>query len=110
MKSALVVSWTMPKPGHEKDAIAYAREVDEAWAKPAAEGKCSEPEWYWASRGHSLWIVRGEMETLLGLMLELQHLFIKGQILVQDFEYDLHTVGREEVLTPYETVVGQVLV
>lgn len=110
MKAALVVSWTMPKPGHEKDAIAYGREVDEAWGKAAAEGRCTEPEWYWASRGHSLWIVRGEMESLLGLMMEFQPLFIKGQILVQDFEYDLHTPGREELLAPYERVVGEVLV
>lgn len=110
MKSALVVSWTMPKAGHERDAIEYGREVDRAWGKAAAEGKCTEPEWYWASRGHSLWIVRGEMEALLGLMLELQPLFIKGQILIDDFEYDIHTYGREEVLAPYEAVVGQVLV
>lgn len=109
MKAALVVSWTTSKPGREKQAISYAREVDEVWSKYAAEGKCSEPEWLWASRGHSLWIVYADYEQLLALIPETQHLLMKGQLLVDEFEYDIHLRGREALLGPYEAVVQDVL-
>ena len=109
MKAAVVVSWTVPKVGREKQSIAYAREVDEVWGKFAADGKCSEPEWFWATRGHSLWIVKADYETLLGLMAETMDLTRKGQLLVDDFEFDIHLCGREENLAPYEAIVDQLL-
>ncbi|HZD64722.1 MAG TPA: hypothetical protein VE152_01345 [Acidimicrobiales bacterium] len=109
MKAALVVSWTTPKTGRENKAIDYGREVDKVWSRYAAEGRCSEPEWFWASRGHSLWIVKAEYEELLALLAETYSLIVKGQLLVDDFEYDIHICGREEMMAPYEAVVSEVL-
>lgn len=65
MKAALVVSWTGIRTGREAQAVEYGREVDDYWGKLAAEGKCSEPKWFWAMAGPSLWIVEGDYETLL---------------------------------------------
>jgi hypothetical protein len=108
MKSALIVSWTTPKVGYEKQAVDYAREVDAVWGKYAADGRCSEPEWYWANR-QSLWIVKGEFEELQTLMMEAMPLLLKGRILIEDFHYEFAVCGREENLTPYEQVVAEAL-
>jgi hypothetical protein len=108
MKGALVVSWTTPKVGYEQRAVDYAREVDEVWGKYAADGRCSEPEWYWSSH-RSLWIVKGDFAELQVLMMETMPLQLKGRILIEDFEYELAMYGREENLTPYEHVVAETL-
>ncbi|HET8603676.1 MAG TPA: hypothetical protein VFM09_07085 [Marmoricola sp.] len=103
------MTWTTPVPGREKQCIDYGREVDEFWGKQAADGRCSEPEWLWASRGSSLWIVKGDVEQLLGLQMspENQRLINKGRLLCQDFEYDLYVYGREEVLGPFEEMAKE---
>jgi len=68
MKAAIVVKWTTPVPGREKAAVAYGREVDDFYGKKAAEGLCTEPKWFWAPAGESLWFVEGEYEALLGIL------------------------------------------
>lgn len=109
MKAALIVTWTTPVPGREQQCIAYGREVDEFWGKQAAAGLCSEPEWFWASRGSSLWIVKGDLEQILMLQMspDNQRLINKGRMLAQNFEYDLYMYGREDVLSPYEQVAKE---
>lgn len=109
MKVALVTTWRTPVPGREAQAIAYGREVDDFWGKQAADGKCSEPEWFWASKGPSMWIVKGEMHDLQELMAmpEVQRLLFTGRLLTQDFEYGFCMYGREENLTPYEAVAKE---
>jgi hypothetical protein len=59
MKAAFVVKFTTSVPGREKAALAYAREVDDFWGKKAAEGLCTEPKWFWATAGESMWFVEG---------------------------------------------------
>lgn len=109
MKAASIVRWTVPVPGREKQAIEYGREVDEFWGKQAADGRCSEPEWFWAPRGESYWIVKGDLEQLLMISAtpESQRLLYKGQLLMQDFGYDLYVHGREEALKPFEDVAKE---
>lgn len=65
MKAAIVVKWTTPVPGREKAAVAYGREVDDFYGKKAADGLCTEPKWFWAPTGESLWFVEGAYESLL---------------------------------------------
>ena len=61
----------------------------------------------WASRGHSLWIIKAEYEDLPALMAQTQKLTLKGQYLMEDFEYDIHVYGREANLGPYEALVSE---
>jgi hypothetical protein len=80
-KAAMVVTWTTTVPGREKAALAYAREVDDFYGKKAAEGLCTEPRWFWAPAGESLWIIEGEYDALLGIlaMPEAQKFLVKGR-------------------------------
>ncbi len=104
MKAALVVKFTNAVPGRERASIAYAREVDDFYAKKAAEGLCTEPKWLWASAGEHIWFVEGEYEALLGLLAEpeVQKFLGMGPILTQGFGWSLCQVGREVMFGPYE--------
>jgi hypothetical protein len=104
MKAALVTKWTTPIPGREKAAIAYGREVDDFFGKKAAEGLCTEPKWFWAPTGESLWFVEGEYDALLGILAtpEAQKFGVKGQILLQDWGSGIYLAGREEMFGLYE--------
>jgi hypothetical protein len=108
MKAAMVVKWTTPFPGRERLAIAYGREVDEFFEKKAADGFCTEPKWFFAPTGESLWLIEGEDAALLGIlaMPETQKLLAKGPIIVQDFGYGLYRTGREEMFELYEEVLS----
>jgi hypothetical protein len=105
---ALIVSWRVPRVGYEKQAIAYAREVDDVWGTYAAAGRCSEPEWFWSGR-QNLWVVKGDFAELFALVGETQALLTKGRLLIEDFQYDLALTGREAQLAPYEQVLAEVL-
>ena len=109
MKAAMVTKWTTPVPGREKAAIAYGREVDDFFAKKAAEGLCTEPKWFWATTGESLWFVEGELDALLGIMAmpEAQKFQVTGQILLQDWGSRLCLAGREEMFGPYEETLKE---
>ena len=70
MDAAMVVSWKLPFPGREKEALDYAREVNEYWGKLATEGKCSPPEIFFSETGgHGLWIIKGDRDTLETLLI-----------------------------------------
>jgi hypothetical protein len=109
MKAAFVVKFTTSVPGREKAAIAYAREVDDFYGKKAAEGLCTEPKWFWATAGESMWIVEREYEALLGIlaMAEAQKFLVMGPILVEGFGWGLYQVGREEMFGPYEETLKE---
>ena len=109
MKAAFVVKFTAAVPGREKAAIAYAREVDDFWGKKAAEGLCTEPKWFWAPAGESMWFVEGEYEALLGTFAipEAQKFLVMGPILVEGFGWALYQVGREEMFGPYEETLKE---
>lgn len=109
MKAAMIVTWKNPFPGRETMAIEYAREVDEYWGKQAADGKCTEPRWYWAMKGANIWIVEGEYETLLALAStpEAQKLQLKGGLLAEDFGWEMYVTGREEMLKPMEAMISE---
>lgn len=109
MKAAFVTKWTTAVPGREKAAIAYGRDVDDFFAKKAADGFCSEPKWFWAPTGENLWFVEGEYEKLFELLAlpEVQTFLVKGPILVQDFGYGLYQYGREEFFEQYEEALTE---
>lgn len=112
MKAALVVKFTTPVPGREKASIAYAHEVDDFYGKKAAEGLCTAPKWFWATADENLWIVEGEYEVLLGILMtpEAQKLTAKGSALSQSFKYALYVVGRDEILGPWEETLKELAI
>lgn len=109
MKAAMVVKFTTAIPGREKAALAYAHEVDDFWGKKAVDGLCTEPKWFWAPTGESLWFVEGEYDALLGILAtpEAQKFLVQGPILVQGFGYGLYLAGREEMFGPYEETLKE---
>ena len=109
MKAAFVVKFTTVVPGREKAAIAYARASDDFYGKKAAEGLCTEPKWFWATAGESMWIVEGQYEALLGILAtpEAQKFLVMGPILVEGFGWGLYQVGREEMFGPYEETLKE---
>lgn len=109
MKAAMVVKFTTPIPGREKAALAYAREVDDFWGKKAVDGLCTEPKWFWAPTGESLWFVEGEFDALVGILAtpEAQKFLVQGPTLVQSWGYGLYQTGREEMFGPYEETLKE---
>ena len=68
MKVALVVTSGQPVVGREAQAIDSARAADAFWRNAAAEGKCSEPEWFWSSTAPAMTIVKGEAQDMQMLL------------------------------------------
>jgi hypothetical protein len=106
MDAAIIVSWKLPFPGREKEALDYVREVQEYWGKLAAEHKCSQPEtFFFETSGRGLWIVTGDRETLETLVIAegAERLMVKGELLLQDFSSEIVKAGKasEEHLLRY---------
>lgn len=106
MKAAFVVTWSSPVPGRERKAIEYFREVNEFYGKLAAEGKCTEPEWFLAPHGHNIWFVKGEYEMFVSLLAtpEVQRFIMEGDYLNRDFDYDIDLIGTEDYIKTFEEV------
>lgn len=95
MDAALVVTWSEPIPGREKQALDYAAESDAYWNQRASEGRCSPPEWFVFTSGNGMWLVKGDREALLALFLspESQRLATEGELLLQDFTCEFVRTG-----------------
>lgn len=107
MKGAMVVTWTGSRPGRERLAVAYGREVDEFFGKFVAEGKCSEPRWFFARSGPSIWLVEGEIEDLLMIsaMPESQMMMNKGPLINEGFTIEFCSTERDAMFASFEGVV-----
>ncbi len=95
MDTAFVCRWTKPFPGREKQSLGYSVEVSEYWGKLAADGKCTQPEYFFFPDGSCLWMVKGEHDVLRSLCeaKETMRLLTKGQLLLSDLSYDLVSTG-----------------
>ena len=95
MDASLVVTWSHVLPGREMKAMQYAMEVDEFWAKLAAEGKCTAPEWFFSTLGHNIWMVKGDLETLRAIedTDEAKMMNEKGFWLLADFGLEYYLTG-----------------
>jgi hypothetical protein len=71
--------------------------VAEFWGKAAADGKCTEPEFFFGSTGVVYWMVKGSYEDLFALQMSdvAQRLLMKGDLLLKDFEYDFFRTGKD---------------
>jgi len=111
MNAALVVTWKVPFPGRERQALGFAAESNDYWGNLAAEGKCTAPEWYFLPDGWAMWIVRGERQALDELVAAEQtaRLLARGLLLMDGWQYRLADTGSgaERFLTAYTAVSSE---
>jgi hypothetical protein len=80
MDAAIVLTWSAPFPGREKKTLEFVAQADEYWGKRAAEGRCTQPEWFFLPTGGGMWMVKGERRVLEELIQtdEARRLLVKG--------------------------------
>ena len=84
------------------------------WSKQAAEGRCSEPEPFFAADGSSgMAIVRGKSDVLMEIATsdEALKLIEKGQMIVEDLKTHWYFTGEDQIqrLTSLFVETGQEL-
>ena len=70
------------------------------WSKQAAEGRCSEPEPFFAADGSSgMAIVRGKSDVLMEIATsdEALKLIEKGQMIVEDLKTHWYFTGEDQI-------------
>ena len=90
--SALLVTYTGPIPGREKEALEFAVEVGEYWGKLAADGKCTLPEQFYSSATQTgYWIVKGDRDELMKVhdSPEGKGFYAKGMALLEGYTEEL---------------------
>jgi hypothetical protein len=95
MDAAFVVMWKQPFPGREQKALEWGVEAEEFWGKQTAEGRCATPEWFFFPTGLCMWMVKGDREVLENLVTsdEGRHLLVRGNLLMQDWQYMFAETG-----------------
>ncbi|MGA2305961.1 MAG: hypothetical protein ABSH29_17530 [Acidimicrobiales bacterium] len=94
MDCGFVTFWKMPYPGREKQALDLGLEVVEYWGRLAAEGKCSEPDWFFFS-DHGMWVTKGDPDTLREIVEteEVQRILAKGNLFLDGYGYEFVKTG-----------------
>jgi hypothetical protein len=98
--AALVTTWGNAVRGREAKALEVFMEFMQWWGKQAAQGKCSEPEAFFASDGYGgMSIVRGKSDVLMELSSseEALRLISKGQLIVEDLKTHWYYTGQDEI-------------
>ena len=95
MDAAFMTTWTFPIPGREQKALEFAAQSVEFWSRQAAEGYCTEPEWFFFPDGVNHLMVKGERVALEGLLnrTETRRVLARGCLLLQDWHYGLGDTG-----------------
>lgn len=97
MQTAFIVTWSHVIPGREKAVADYAVEVADFWGKAAADGKCTEPEFFFGSTGKVYWMVKGDYDDLFALEHSEpgQKLLMKGALILKDFGSEFFRTGAD---------------
>lgn len=103
MKAAMIAQFKGPVPGRERESQELMAEVNEVIGKLVAEGTVDSADWFFGTFGPNFHIVKGEMETLLGLQTqpEMRRLMAKSQLINDGFESGLYVTG-EDVTAPMQ--------
>jgi hypothetical protein len=106
MKAAFVATWSTLVPGREKKGIEFYREITDFFAKLATEGKVTEPEFLFGPAGLRIFFVKGDYETLVGLLAlpKIQEFIFSSSFVAEDFQYVIMPLGTEEFIHGYEEV------
>ena len=112
--AALVSTWGASVRGREAKSLEVFMEFLAYWGKQAAEGRCSEPEAFFASDGSGgMAIVRGKSDVLMDVATadEALKLIEKGQLIAEDLKTHWYFTGDEEIqrLTSMFVETGQEL-
>jgi hypothetical protein len=111
MDTAFVISWKVPFPGREKQALELAAQAEEYWGKQASEGRCTAPEWFFMPSGWAMWMVKGEHQVLEELIRsdEARRLLARGTLLLEDWQYALAETGSgaERFMADYGRIGGE---
>jgi hypothetical protein len=98
---ALISTWDFPMAGREGKSLEVFMETLGWWSKQASEGKCEEPETFFAADGSSgMTIVRGKMDSLMELYTsdEGTRLADRGQWIVRGLKTHVYLGGSQETL------------
>jgi hypothetical protein len=95
MDTAFVITWKVPFPGREQQALELAAESEEFWGKQAADGRCTAPEWFFFPTGLGMWMVKGESAVLYELLNsdEVRRFLARGTLLLQDWQWSFAETG-----------------
>ena len=105
MDTAFMTTWTVPFPGREQKALEFAAQSVEFWGKQAADGRCTEPEWFFFPDGVGHLMVKGDRAALEEVLNsdEGRRLMRRGLLLLQGWQYALADtgIGAERFLAEY---------
>jgi hypothetical protein len=105
MEAAFIITWKVPFPGREKQALQLAADSEKYWGPMAEQGRCTKPEWYFLPQGIGMWMVKGERKDLEELTEspESRHLLIRGGLLLEDWQFGLAQTGTgaEQYMAEY---------
>jgi hypothetical protein len=110
--AALVSTWGASVRGREAKALEVFMEFLGYWSKQAAEGKCEEPEPFFAADGSGgMAIIRGASDVLMDIATsdEALKLVEKGQMIVEGLRTEWYFRGPQEIerLTSLFVETGQ---
>lgn len=98
MRAVIVASWRSVRPGQERSAAHYAREVSRYWTERAGRRLCSEPTWRWRSDGTGYWFVEGSMADLLLLSAATKARWqrLEGPFVLERFQENLYVADSRK--------------
>lgn len=108
-KSALVISYGLPKVGREKANLELFADAQTHFGKLAADDKCAEPETFHHPYGGGFMIIKAEdpeeIHEILALE-ETRKLIVRADFTTDDFEFHVYNTGEAllESMSFYSTV------
>jgi hypothetical protein len=112
MDAAFMTTWKVPYPGREQQALEFAVQSAEFWGKQAADGRCTEPEWFFFPEGVGHLMVKGDRVVLEELVNsdDVRRLLARGMLLLQDWQYALGDTGSaaERFITDYAAELASI--
>jgi hypothetical protein len=97
---ALVTTWGASVRGREAKSIEVFMDALTFWGKLAADGKCSEPDVYYADDdSNGMLIVKGKSDVLREITDsdEFTKLVAKAQMIAEDLKIHTYLTGDEEI-------------
>ena len=98
--AALVTTWLHPSRGREGKALESFTDFLTYWGKMAADGKCEEPEVFFAADGSKGFaVVRGPSDVLNAAREteDYERLTQRAQFTVEDLRTEMYVTGDQEI-------------
>lgn len=112
MQGLLIVRWTVPKPGHEVEAMKLADDADRHYSKLLDEGMIAGYEWVSNFTGSDggMFIVRGDPATLseIATSPEFGAIHLRGMLHLEHWHWDMCISGAkvDEAYPMWRELVG----